>query len=265
MISLGLSPGHRCARGSPTSSRCRRATVWFCFPSQRPPSAGLGTVQPRNHETAHKEAGNPLLLLPSGTSLPNAGDRTRAGGKATAALARPWVGSAPIPSPPGHSGSMSPLPAECCKILPCIFIAGKQGKRSALFYFIAPPPRAGQGSTAVCASEYLITKHNASAPSAACWDRLLRGPCMFISFPPPNLYCAINLESFSLHFLFLKPNLPLSYLLPLRRTPSLACLQPPVPTWRGRGGWPEQAMPCVGVSRMPSVCWEPASLINLFP
>lgn len=80
VISQGFSPNHRCAGGFPTSSQRRRAVVWFCLPSKRPPSAGLGTGQPWNHETAHKEAGNPLS--PSGTSLPNAaGARTRAGGK----------------------------------------------------------------------------------------------------------------------------------------------------------------------------------------
>ena len=52
----------------------------------------------------------------------------------------------------------------------------------------------------------------------ACWDRWLQGTHMCVPPPfPPSLYCAINLSSLNLHFLFLNPSLPLSQLLPLTK------------------------------------------------
>lgn len=47
---------------------------------------------------------------------------------------------------------MSLLPAERCKILPCIFIAGKQGSFVfcfGLFYSILLPPPQGLGKAAL--------------------------------------------------------------------------------------------------------------------
>lgn len=215
--------------------------VWFCLPSQHPPSAGLGTVRPRNHETAHKEAGNPLLLSPSGTSLPNASSQNpgRQERPQQLLLSPGWVLSL-CPPHPGRSGSGSPLPAERCKILPCIFIAGKQGNFVfcfGLFYSILlpPPPGAGQSGTVVYTSEFLIAKLDASAPGAACWDGWLREACMFISshpHPPQYILCYPSLTLQSSFPLFKAQPSPFLAPSPVPPPP----VSPPTTTRAGMGG-----------------------------